>query len=655
MKKIKYLLFSLLMFMVGEMVVNAATISLSVNKNSVTVGDTITVTATVSGDDADAWNYCITYSGPVSPTGGTCVTAGSITNGRSASFSFKTTASGTASFGVGDAQVLKFDASDAVVSKGSASVNVVAKQTNVNSNPNGTIKKVEDPRPNVNASTDASLKVLYVDGYELNPAFSKDVYEYSFDVENEIESISIHFATTEDAATVSGAGVRELEEGVNKIELIVTAPKGNQQTYTLTVTRAEKDPIIVKIGDNEYKVVRKLEELGELLNGFTTDTITIDDKEVPVFRNEATKVVLVGLKDGNGKVKLYIYDDGNYSEYKVITGSTISLIPYEVNEKLKGFEKSKFIEIDSIKVEAYYKNDSDTLLLVYGMNVSTGEKNWYIYDTEEGTLQKYYEGFGAEVVTKKDDSFKLIAFIFGAVSLVCLILVFAVIALNKRLRYKNGVLFKMVESTRKGNWEEAVEVSDKDGLSNGKTGVYDSIDTQELDFDGDGEKDFEEDDFKDDDEIDETKEVKELSPAEEKIINNIAKANDESFTETEEIEIEDVPETPVVDEKEETIANTIVDDVTLETSALKVESNVLTKRELRKLTKQQKRQQKIDMKKAQKEFLDDADFGDDSAFDKYVREETEVIPVVEDYKKKTKKAKKDKKDKKKKEKKNKKS
>ena len=45
------------------------------------------------------------------------------------------------------------------------------------------------------------------------------------------------------------------------------------------------------------------------------------------------------------------------------------------------------------------------------------------------------------------------------------------------------------------------------------------------------------------------------------------------------------------------------------------------------------------MKKAQKEFLDDVNFGDDSAFDKYVREETETLPVVEDYKKKAKKVK----------------
>ena len=647
MKKIKYLLFSMLMFMMGGMVVNAATISLSVNKNSVTVGDTITVTATVSGDDADAWTYCITSSGPVSPTGGVCENAGSITGGRSKTYTFKTTASGTATFGIGTASVLNYMAEDSAINKGSATVNVVAKQTNVNSNPNGTIKKVDDPRPNVNASTDATLKTLYVDGFELNPAFSKDVYEYSFDVENEIESINIHFATTEDAATVSGAGVRELEEGVNKIEIIVTAPKGNKQTYTLTVTRAEKDPINVKIGDKDYTVVRKLEELGELLNGFTFDVITIEDKEVPVFKNEVTGVTLVGLKDEHGNIKLYLYDEGNYSEYKVINGVSISLIPYEVKEKIAGFEKSKMIEIDSIKVEAYYKNDSDKLLLVYGMNVSTGEKNWYIYDTEEGTLQKYYEGFGAEVVTEKDDSFKIIAFIFAAIAFVCLILVLAVIALNKRLKEKNSVLFRMVESTRKGNWEEAVEVSHKDGLSNGKTGVYDPIETQELDLDGDGVNDFEEDDFKDDDEIDDTREVKELTPAEEKIISNIAKANDESFA-TEEIEVEDIDDEVVEEPKEETIANTIVDDITLETTAVKRESNVLTKKELRKMAKQQQKQQKIDMKKAQKEFLDDADFGDDSAFDKYVREETEVIPVVEDYKKKTKKAKKDKKKKEKK-------
>ena len=613
MKRLKYLLFSLLLFVVLGHTVNAASISVSPSKNSVTVGDTITVTATVNGDDADAWSYELTYSGPVSPQGSTSVVAGSITNGRSATFTFKTTASGTATFGIGSAEVLKFDATDAAVSKGSATVTINQKQTGVVNN-NTATKYVDAPRANANASTDATLSRLYIDNYEIEPAFSKDVLEYKLDVPNEVESIWIHFATTEDAATVSGAGVRELTEGVNKIDLIVTAPKGNQQTYTIMVTRAELDPIIVKLDDKEYKVVRKAEELGELLNGFTPSTITLEEKEVPVFVNEATKVTLVGLKDTEGNVKLYLYEDGKYSEYKVISGVLVSLIPYEAKEKIEGFEKSRYIEIDKVRVEAYYKNDDDKLLLVYGMNVKTGEKNWYIYDTEEGTLLKYYEGFGKVETTsdKRDGTFLIAAFIFATIALACLILAVAILAINRKLREKNDILFRMVESSRKGHWENAVEQSDKDGLSSGKTGVYDPIEeTKSMPVEIENEN---------------TEEwARRLdSEPEEEIEEPVKK----------EIEVEEV--------KEETIANTIVDDITLEREVVRKESNViskneLSKRELKKLEKEQRRKEKKDMKKAQQEFLDDVDFGGDSAFDTFIREETEAIPVVVDYKKKAKK------------------
>ena len=613
MKRLKYLLFSLLLFVVLGHTVNAASISVSPSKNLVTVGDTITVTATVSGDDADAWSYELTYSGPVSPQGSTSVVAGSITNGRSATFTFKTTASGTATFGIGSAEVLKFDATDAAVSKGSATVTINQKQTGVVNN-NTATKYVDAPRANANASTDATLSRLYIDNYEIEPAFSKDVLEYKLDVANDVESVWIHFATTEDAATVSGAGVRELTEGVNKIDLIVTAPKGNQQTYTIMITRAELDPIIVKLDDKEYKVVRKVEELGELLNGFTPSTITLEEKEVPVFVNEATKVTLVGLKDTEGNVKLYLYEDGKYSEYKVISGVLVSLIPYDAKDKIEGFEKSRYIEIDKVRVEAYYKNDDDKLLLVYGMNVKTGEKNWYIYDTEEGTLLKYYEGFGKVETTsdKRDGTFLIAAFIFATIALACLILAVAILAINRKLREKNDILFRMVESSRKGHWENAVEQSDKDGLSSGKTGVYDPIEeTKSMPVEIENEN---------------TEEwARRLdSEPEEEIEEPVKK----------EIEVEEV--------KEETIANTIVDDITLEREVVRKESNViskneLSKRELKKLEKEQRRKEKKDMKKAQQEFLDDVDFGGDSAFDTFIREETEAIPVVADYKKKAKK------------------
>ena len=103
---------------------------------------------------------------------------------------------------------------------------------------------------------------------------------------------------------------------------------------------------------------------------------------------------------------------------------------------------------------------------------------------------------------------------------------------------------------------------------------------------------------------------------EKEIINNIATANDKNFEET---------TTELDFNNDETMTNDIIDDVTLESSIIRTESNVLSKKDIKRLAKEQKKLRE----QAQKEFLDDKTFVT-SAFDKYVREDTEVLPVIDD-------------------------
>lgn len=595
MKKVKYLLFSILLFGMFGIVANAATISVKANKSTVTVGDTITITATVSGEDADAWSYCLTYSGSVSPNGGLCVEAGSITNGRSSSFSFKATASGTAKFGIGSASVLDYAANDSPISKGSATVTINAKSSGVTSNPSGSSNK-NPSKNNSNASTDANLKSLSVEGYDIVPNFDKNVKDYTLEVENNVENIVIHYSTSDDDATVSGAGTKTLTEGINKFNIVVTAEKGNTKTYTLTVNRKELDPINVKIDNKNLTVVRKAEAL-QAPDMFVSSTVIINDEEIPAFKNDAAKIVLVGLKDENGNINLYIYNEkkDTYELYSQFSSNKLTITPVNTSNKIDGYEIEKKVKIDGVEVKAFCKDKNAKLVLVFGINLFDGSKGWYSYDINEGTLQKYYEDTKENEVVVIDRLPLYILIGAGACLLLASLIIIILSIMCSSVRKKNKKLIAMLES-KIANQSQFWQINSKEENNSNKKG----------------------------------KEKEKNSKNEVKKELNQDTINDIAITKTNNILFSD-----------DTNLNDIIDDVTLESSVVRDESNVLTKKELKKMLKEQKKAEKIERQKAKREFLDDVDYKDDSAFDKYVREETEVLPVVETKKKKKKKKKKE--------------
>ena len=82
MKKVKYLIFTLLIFCLGITFTYAASLKVTANKTTVVVGNKVTVTVNASG--AAGWEYCLKYDTNVftltsatSDTGGTCVKTGS--------------------------------------------------------------------------------------------------------------------------------------------------------------------------------------------------------------------------------------------------------------------------------------------------------------------------------------------------------------------------------------------------------------------------------------------------------------------------------------------------------------------------------------------------------------------------------------------------
>ena len=93
----------------------------------------------------------------------------------------------------------------------------------------------------------ANLSGLTLSSGTLNPAFNKEIYDYTAIVENTVSSITVTATAEDPASTIrindkkipSGAasGYINLNEGGNLISVSVTDTKGTTNTYTINVTR----------------------------------------------------------------------------------------------------------------------------------------------------------------------------------------------------------------------------------------------------------------------------------------------------------------------------------------------------------------------------------------------------------------------------------
>ncbi len=440
MKEVKYFVYGVLLFIIGLGVTNAASLSVSTNKRTVTVGSNVVVTVSASG--AAGWEYCLSYDTSIyslvsstSDTGGACVRTGSTLIGYSkVTYTLRANKSGSSTVGL--REYAMYDDAGEKINASAGSVNLTAK----------TQQEIE-----ASYSTDADLRSLSVNGYELTPSFSKNTLEYNLEVENDVESVDISATKSDSGAHVTGVGKKELSEGINKFEVVVTAEKGNKKTYTITINRKELNPITVNVDGNSYNVVRKSDSL-EAPTYYSSTTTTIEDTEVPAFTSEITGYTLVGLKDEEGNISLYIYENNSYRLYKQVGNEGFIFIIEEISDRVDGYENKKSITINDVETDVYYKNEDDDIVLVYGMNASNGVKNWYRYDIKEGTFQRYIKEENTGGLLTNNDYFYLTIAFAGGLALAILIIIVLLSMLSKKDKQRNK-LIEYIESKKTNNEE----------------------------------------------------------------------------------------------------------------------------------------------------------------------------------------------------------
>lgn len=415
--KIKKILLMFALLLIPMIKAEAASFSLSSSSKTVVVGSNVTIY--VNGSD-------VIGKVNVSSSDATVLSSGSnsVWIEPNGSITFKANKTGSATITVSSASLSDGEGNDVNLGSKSITIKVVEKSS---SNSNVTSTKT--------ASSNNSLSSLSVEGTTLSPEFDSGTTEYSVIMPKGTETISISATAEDSKADVNGTGLIPVSEGLNVKNIVVTAENGYQKTYVLNVT-VEEDPITVKVDGIDYNMIKKENALPQASSYYSFTTISYEYEdivyEIPAYYSDITGYTLVGLKDGEGKISLYIYDKDNnkFTLYNELSfNNNIILYCLDAKDIPEGYQEVK-LEFNDEEVIAYHKNKDSEFYLLYGMNVNNGEIGWYHYDKKDMSIQRYDAEEINELLNLNDKYIKTIIVIGGA----CVFLVMSILILMIKIK-----------------------------------------------------------------------------------------------------------------------------------------------------------------------------------------------------------------------------
>ena len=445
MKRIKKIFMAMLIGLLFPCIVNAASGSINIASSStVVVGNKVTVTVTISsGTKMGSWQMSLNYdksylqlTNSTARDGGTFMIDYAEDPGvlkKTYTFTFKTLKSGTTKLSV--------DGYRAYVSSDLSALSLSANTKQ--------IRIITQAELEASYSKNNNLSTLEVEGFTLTPEFKTDVLEYSVVVPENTKEVNIKANVQDKRASVNGIGTQAVNPGANKFSVVVRAQSGAEKTYVINVEVKDENPINVAVNGKNYTVVKIKENL-PAASLYTETTININGFEIPAYKNNNTNLVLVGLKDEEGNISLYIYnkDKNEYQEYNEIGVNKITIYPLTSNEEIKGYKKDT-ITINGVKVDGYYYTKDSDYVIIYGINVETGDKGFYMYDKKMQSLIKYNDEYIIDL-SKKIELYSYIIIGFSGVFILMIIIMIA-LAKKRSGKKKNQ---KPIEKEIKKNVDE---------------------------------------------------------------------------------------------------------------------------------------------------------------------------------------------------------
>lgn len=201
-----------------------------------------------------------------------------------------------------------------------------------------TISHVGNSAVKVNAadssSKDATLSSLTIAPGTLTPAFSADVTEYTAVVSSDVTSVTVSAPANDSNATVSISGNDDLQDGENTITCKVTAEDGTTATYTILVTKSDNAETSAEepVDETGTETDGNAGVVGE--EGNWTVAETFDDADLPdgftATETEYDGKTVKAATDDTGITLLYMTDDSGNGDFFVYDSEKGTLSPYVV-------------------------------------------------------------------------------------------------------------------------------------------------------------------------------------------------------------------------------------------------------------------------------------------------------------------------------------
>lgn len=455
-------------------VLAAANISVSVNKSNVKVGDTVTVTLSITSGYG-AQGVLKKSSGVLGGSSDEYFTIGAGV-GDVQSFSYKATSVGSCTFSIQEPldDTTDVDGGTPRIGVGSATVTVTSASSNNDSNSNKDNKdnsgsntgndnnaNKDNENKEEKKSSNASLGSLVISAGTLSPEFSAATKDYTATVDYSCSSLAVTANPADSKASVTSVtGNDSLEVGENTVSVVVTAEDGSTSTYNIVVTRrAEDDPENADKQDNwkkfdingtEWTMVNDIPE-DVVPVGFEHSKTVIDGLEYNTLHGTFGDITLVYLQSesGNG---LFVYDAAQNAAYEFVRINSEShfivvLLP-KVDDVPEGYNEIS-LSIEGKGVATAYqtkaeKTDDQTkdFYLVYAIN-DNGESGWYTYDSVDGTYmrtelstptvaQEENDTTKSELVPGIANKYLVLAAILVLIIIILALLLLVVIVKNKK-------------------------------------------------------------------------------------------------------------------------------------------------------------------------------------------------------------------------------
>ena len=332
MKKIiktMFLMLGIWIFFSIYTVANAATATISANKQTATVGDTVTITTTIK---AASWTLTVSGNG-VTQTGYADVTDDANNATITKSLNLDTSKAGTYTI------YLKGDVTDG----DTGATTTISTSTTVTINekpaPTPTPTPIPTPVPTptptpVPKSGDATLKYIKVGDKEYRGSALNGIISQT--VESSVSSISISADVNNKKANYSGTGTKSLKAGqTNSFNITVTAENGTKKTYKVNVIRKaieNQEPNIIEDNKQEKTEQEKLKLTSliikdvELNTEFSPDVLNyvanvsnMEELEIDATANkEGAEIKIEGaseLKEGDNKITITVILGEEKAEY----------------------------------------------------------------------------------------------------------------------------------------------------------------------------------------------------------------------------------------------------------------------------------------------------------------------------------------------------